>query len=454
MFSAFKNAFKIKEVRDKIFFTLGVIALCRVLANIPCPGVDTHALNIYFDQFSQAGNGASGFFGMFDMFTGGAIHKFAIATLGIMPYISASIIMQMLQPVIPQFEKMMREGGESGRQKFNQYIRYLTLIICIIQGAMAAYAMQRPQTVGLPSPTQPLVMTSGPSFVLMTMIVLTCGTMLLMWLGERITDNGIGNGASIIITVGILSRMPSAVYSLFELVISGNVSGLALRPVHLFLLFLLFVLVTAATVVLTQGQRKIPIQYAKKTVGKRMMGGSSFIPLRVNFSGVMPIILAGSILIVPEMVFRWIPATRWIAAYMAYGSPCYMTVYGLLILLFAFFWVANQFNPIQISDNLKRDGAFVPGIRPGLPTAEYLDNTMTRVTLAGSIFLLALALFPMLLNRQLNLPYIIDSFFGGTSLLIMVGVTLDSLSQLESHLISRNYDGFLKNGRITARRNF
>ncbi len=453
MISAFINAFKIKEVRDKILFTLGVIALCRVLANIPCPGVDTHALNLYFNQFSQTG-GASGMFGMFDMFTGGAIHKFAIATLGVMPYISASIIMQMLQPVIPQFEKMMREGGESGRQKFNQYIRYLTLIICLIQGAMAAYAMQRPQTIGLPSPTQPLVMTSGPSFVLMTMIVLTCGTMLLMWLGERITDNGIGNGASIIITVGILSRMPSAVYSLFELVVSGNVSGMTLRPVHLFLLFLLFVLVTAATVVLTQGQRKIPIQYARKTVGKKMMGGNSFIPLRVNFAGVMPIILAGSILIVPEMLFRWIPATRWIAAYMAYGTPCYMTVYGLLILLFAFFWVANQFNPMQISDNLKRDGAFVPGIRPGLPTAEYLDNTMTRVTLAGSIFLMALALFPMLLNKQLNLPYIIDSFFGGTSLLIMVGVTLDSLSQLESHLISRNYDGFLKNGRIAARRNF
>ena len=454
MFFAFINAFKIKEVRDKILFTLGVIALCRVLANIPCPGVDTHALNLYFNQFSQSGGGANGFFGMFDMFTGGAIHKFAIATLGVMPYISASIIMQMLQPVIPQFEKMMREGGESGRQKFNQYIRYLTLIICVIQGAMAAYAMQRPQTIGLPSPTQPLVMTSGPSFVFMTMIVLTCGTMLLMWLGERITDHGIGNGASIIITVGILSRMPSAVYSLFELVVSGNVSGITLRPVHLFLLFLLFVLVTAATVALTQGQRKIPIQYAKKTVGKRMVGGNSFIPLRVNFSGVMPIILAGSILIVPEMLFRWIPMTRWIAAYMAYGSPCYMAVYGLLILLFAFFWVANQFNPMQISDNLKRDGAFVPGIRPGLPTAEYLDNTMTKVTLAGSIFLMALALFPMLLNKQLNLPYIIDSFFGGTSLLIMVGVTLDTLSQLESHLISRNYDGFLKNGRITARRNF
>ncbi|MEI6055017.1 MAG: preprotein translocase subunit SecY [Lentisphaerota bacterium] len=453
MFSAFINAFKIKEVRSKILFTLGVIALCRVMSNIPCPGVDTHALNIYFNQFSQSSS-TTAFFGLFDMFTGGAIHKFAIATLGIMPYISASIIMQMLQPVIPQFEKMVREGGDAGRQKFNQYTRFLTLVICIIQGAMAAYAMQRPQTIGLPVPTSPLVITNGPSFVIMTVIVLTCGTMLMMWLGERITDNGIGNGASIIITIGIVSRMPSALYSLYELVISGGANGATIRPVHLFLLALLFVLVTAATVLLTQGQRKIPIQYAKKTVGKRMLGGNSFIPLRVNFSGVMPIILAGSILIVPEMLFRWMPATRWIAAYFNYGSSSYMVIYGLLLLFFAFFWVANQFNPVQISDNLKRDSAFIPGIRPGKPTAEYLDSTMTKVTLAGSIFLMALAIFPMILNQQLNLPYIIDSFFGGTSLLIMVGVTLDALSQLESHLITRNYDGFLKNGKIIGRRNF
>lgn len=453
MFSAFINAFKIKEVRGKILFTLGVIALCRVMSNIPCPGVDTHALNIYFDQFSQSSS-TTAFFGLFDMFTGGAIHKFAIATLGIMPYISASIIMQMLQPVIPQFEKMVREGGDAGRQKFNQYTRFLTLVICIIQGAMAAYAMQRPQTIGLPVPTSPLVITNGPSFVIMTVIVLTCGTMLMMWLGERITDNGIGNGASIIITIGIVSRMPSALYSLYELVISGGANGASIRPVHLFLLALLFILVTAATVLLTQGQRKIPIQYAKKTVGKRMLGGNSFIPLRVNFSGVMPIILAGSILIVPEMLFRWMPATRWIAAYFNYGSSSYMVIYGLLLLFFAFFWVANQFNPVQISDNLKRDSAFIPGIRPGKPTAEYLDSTMTKVTLAGSIFLMALAIFPMILNQQLNLPYIIDSFFGGTSLLIMVGVTLDALSQLESHLITRNYDGFLKNGKIIGRRNY
>ncbi|HJO95885.1 MAG TPA: preprotein translocase subunit SecY [Victivallales bacterium] len=452
MFSVFYNAFKVKEVRKKIIFTLAVIALCRVLASIPCPGVDTHALNLYFNQFNQSTSGAGMFFGMFDMFTGGALQKFAIATLGIMPYISASIIMQMLQPVIPQFEKMMREGGESGRQKFNQYTRYLTLIICVVQGAMAAYAMANPQRIGLPAPAHPLILNPGPEFILMTIVILTCGTMFLMWLGERITDNGIGNGASLIITIGILSRLPNAVYSLIEMLKSGGVDGHSIKPVHIFLLILLFVFVTAATVVLTQGQRKVPIQYAKKMMGKKMMGGNTYIPLKVNFAGVMPIILAGAILIVPNMVFGWVSSLRWLAAYFTYGGFYYMLVYALLILAFSYFWVANQFNPMQIADNLKKDGAFVPGIRPGQPTASYLDGTMTKITLAGAIFLTALAVFPMILTKQFNIPYLVGSFFGGTSLLIMVGVMLDTLSQLESHLVMRNYDGFLKRGRLTGRR--
>lgn len=368
-----------------------------------------------------------------------------------MPYISASIIMQMLQPVVPQFEKMVREGGESGRQKFNQITRYLTLVICIVQGAMAAVAMMNPARIGLPAPQIPLIINSGYSFIIMTVIILTCGTMILMWLGEKVTDNGIGNGASIIITIGILSRIPSAVVSLFEMVKSGGVGGASLRPVHLLLLILLFVIVTAATVMLTQGQRKIPIQYAKRMVGRRMLGGNNYIPLKVNFSGVMPIILAGAILMVPGMIFNWIPATRGLAAYFAYGSAGYMAIYGLLILFFSYFWVANQFNPLQIADNLKQDTAFIPGIRPGKPTAEYLDSTMTKITLAGAIFLTALAVFPMVLYRQFQIPFIVGSFFGGTSLLIMVGVTLDTLSQLESHLVMRNYDGFLKSGKLQGR---
>ena len=452
MLSAFFNALKVPELRNKILFTLGIIALCRIAATIPCPGVDTHALNIYFDQFNQgSSSGAGMFFGMFDMFTGGALQKFAVATLGIMPYISASIIMQMLQPVIPQFEKMQREGGEAGRQKINQITRYLTLVICVVQGAMAAYAMVNPQRIGLPAPTLALVSNPGPSFILMTVIILTCGTMFLMWLGERITDNGIGNGASIIITIGILSRLPNAAYSLYEMLKTGGFDGQSIKPVHVFLLILLFIFVTAATIVLTQGQRRIPIQHAKKMVGRRMGGANTYIPLKVNFSGVMPIILAGAILIVPGMVFRWIPSLRFLEAYFAYGSGSYMLFYGILILLFSYFWVANQFNPLQIADNLKRDSAFVPGIRPGKPTAEYLDSTMTKITLAGALFLTALAVFPMVLYRQFNIPYLVGSFFGGTSLIIMVGVALDTLSQLESHLVMRNYDGFMKKGRLQGR---
>ena len=451
MFKAFFTALKIKDVRNKILFTLAVVALCRVLANIPCPGVDTHALNIYFKQFGESSSAGSQVFGIFNLFTGGALTKFAIATLGIMPYISASIIMQMLQPVIPQFEKMVREGGESGRQKFNQITRYLTLAICIVQGAMAAVAMMNPARIGLPTPPLPLVTNGGPAFIMMTVIILTCGTMFLMWLGEKVTDNGIGNGASIIITIGILSRIPNAVYSLMEMLSGAGLGGHTLKPVHTLLLILLFVVVTAATVMLTQGQRRIPIQYAKRIVGRRMMGGNNYIPLRVNFSGVMPIILAGAILMVPSMLFSWIPATRSFAAYFAYGSPTYMVIYGLLILFFSYFWVANQFNPIQIADNLKRDTAFIPGIRPGKPTAEYLDSTMTKITLSGAIFLTVLAVFPMLLYTNFGIPFIVGSFFGGTSLLIMVGVTLDTMSQLESHLVMRNYDGFLKSGKLQSR---
>ena len=453
MLSAFKNAFKIKELRGKILFTLGIIALCRVVSTIPCPGVDTQALNIYFEKFSNnMGQGAGMFFGMFDMFTGGALEKFAVGTLGIMPYISASIIMQMLMPVIPQFERMVREGGESGRQKFSQYTRYLTLIICVVQGAMAAYAMANPARIGLPSPDSPLVLDSGGAFVAMTIVVLTCGTMLLMWLGERITEHGIGNGGSMIITIGIVAGMPNACYSLYEMMINGAGSGKPMRPVNVLLLLLLFVVVTAATVMLTQGQRRVPIQYAKRSVGNKVAGGNTYIPLRVNFSGVMPIILAGAVLIIPDMLFRWLPPLRDYAYLVQYGSAGYMILYGVMILLFSYFWVANQFNPIQISDNLKRDGAFIPGIRPGKPTAEFLDNTMTRITLAGAIFLTGLTLFPMILSKEFSIPPLIGSFFGGTSLLIMVGVMLDTLSQVESHLVMRNYDGFLKHGLMRGRR--
>ncbi len=462
MFSAFSNAFKVKELRTKIFVMLGIVALCRLAANIPCPGVDPQALKIYFDKYNQMS--ASGMFmGMFDLFSGGALQEFAVATLGIMPYISASIIMQLLVPVIPSLEKMAREG-DVGKQKITQYTRYLTVIICIVQGAMAASAMINPQNLGLPAPDRPLVLHSGPSFIFMTVIMLTCGTMLMMWLGEQITQYGIGNGASIIITVGIVARMPQAFYSLYDMAAAGSTfSGQRFNPVQALILIFIFVAVTAATIALTQGQRRIPIQMAKRIVGNKMKGGSTYMPLRVNFSGVMPIIFASAILMFPPMLLQWIPNMlpegaapvanflRDLSRYFVYGSNGYLFTYGLLVVLFSYFWVANQFNPVQIAENLKKEGAYVPGIRPGKPTAEFLDSTMTRVTLAGAIFLTGLALFPMLLYNGLSINMMVASFFGGTSLLIIVGVMLDTLSQMESHLLMRNYDGFLKRGRLRGR---
>lgn len=450
MFSAFANCLKIKELRNRILFTAGIIILDRIAANIPCPGVDPLALKVYFEQFGPTSSEGM-FMGMFDLFSGGALQYFAVATLGIMPYISASIIMQLLIPVLPALEKLQREG-DVGRQKINQYTRYLTVVICLVQGAMAATAMINPSKLGLPVPTSSLVLDPGPFFVVMTMIILTCTTMILVWVGEQITERGIGNGISIIITINIIARMPAAIGGLIDIAVNeGSISGMKFKLVHLLILVLVFVLVTAATIVLTQGQRRITIQMAKKVIGNKMRGGTTYMPLKVNFSGVMPIIFAGAILVLPSILFRVIPFARGLEPYFQYGSNSYMVIYGVMILLFSYFWVANQFNPLQISDNLKRDGAYIPGIRPGQPTADFLDSTMTRITLAGSIFLACLAIFPMFLYKGFKIPYSISSFFGGTSLLITVGVLLDTLSQMESHLTMRNYEGFMKAGKVKGR---
>lgn len=455
MFSAFLNAFRIKELRNKIFFTAGVIVLCRIAANIPCPGVDTKNLKTYFDSFG-ADSAAGQFMGMFDLFSGGALQQFAIGALGIMPYISASIIMQLLVPVVPSLEKLSREG-EVGRGRINQYTRYLTILICIVQGAMAAVAMTTPSNLGLPSPDPafPLVTNPGFGFIAMSVCILTAGTMILVWLGERITEHGIGNGVSIIITINIIERLPQALVGLYEMMVSGATAGGGrFRPVHLLILLMLFAVVTALTVILTQGQRRIPIQMAKKIVGSKMTGGSTYIPLKVNFSGVMPIIFAGAILIFPGVLLRAIPvqSVQRMSAYFNHDTYTYMECYGILILLFSYFWVANMFNPIQVADNLKKEGAYIPGIRPGKPTSDFLDYSMTRVTFAGALYLLALAVLPMLLYKWFRIPYNVASFFGGTSLLIIVGVTIDTLSQMESHLVMKNYDGFLKRGRLRSRR--
>ena len=456
MFSALRNCLKIVELRKRIFFTFGIIALCRVAANVPCPGIDPRALEDLFTELEQSSGGASGIVGMVNLFSGGALQRFAVAALGIMPYISASIIMQLMTPVVPQLQKLRREG-ESGHQKITQWTRYMTLGICIVQGFLLAKGMENPSAL-LGRSVPDVVVNPGTGFQLMTVIILTCGTMILMWLGEQITDRGVGNGASLIITVGILEQLPSATYAMWSLLQTQGTGEQQFTIIHVVLIFALFLAVTAATVLITVGVRRVPIQYARATAGRKgSMGQSSYIPLRINFANVMPIIFASAILMFPPILINWaayyISWMSKLAALFAYGSVWYMAIYGALIIVFSYFWVANQFNPIQIADDLKRQGAYIPGIRPGKPTSDFLDKTMTRVTCAGAIFLTVLALFPMVISQQLKIPFIIASFFGGASLIIIVGVLLDTVRQIESHLLMHHYDGFLEKGHLRSRRN-
>ena len=455
MISAYKNCLRIPELKKRLLFTFGIIALCRLASMIPCPGVNPAGLKAVF----SANKGEGGVMDLLDLFSGGALEQFAVGALGIMPYISASIILQLMTPVLPPLERMMREG-ESGHQKYNQIMRYVTLAICIIQGVMFASAMSNPRRIGLSAGDIPVVINPGFWFVISTVITLTAGAMLVMWLGEMITEHGIGNGASLIITVHIIARLPLALDSLYKQVFGGAATGdNQLTVIHLLILLVMFFLVCAATVALTQALRRVPIRYAARrisSIGGTTAAQTSYLPLRVNYSGVMPIIFAGAILSFPMMLMRYLPANwtivKWIAPMIAYGSVGYIILYGLMILLFSFFWVANQFNPIKISDDLQKNGGYIPGIRPGNDTAAFLDHAMTRITLAGAVFLTVLAVLPMLLSRGMGIQPLIAQFFGGTSLLIIVGVSLDTMRQIEGYLLSRHYDGFMEKGHLRSRR--
>jgi len=447
MLSAFANTFKIAELRQRILFTFGLIFICRLIAAIPLPGVDAVAIR----QFFEAQGGAeSGLLGMFNLFSGGALLQCSIGSLGIMPYISASIILQLMTAVVPHLEKLAREG-DVGRQKITQYTRYLTVILCSIQAFAMGTALVSGGYFGLPAE---VVRIPGVGFILMTVLAIVTGSLLLMWIGEQITDRGIGNGISIIITVNIVSRLPMAIKALTDKL--TPVDGIAeIGVFHMILLTALIFFVILGVVAVTQAQQKIPVQFAKRMVGRKMMqGGTQHLPLRVNYSGVMPIIFASAILAIPPKVLGYLPFQWAQAAASTFnaGSGWYMFWFGLMILFFSYFWVSTQFNPIQIADNLKTQGGYVPGIRPGRPTAEFLDRTMTRLTLAGAVFLTAIAVMPNIMTAQLNVPWIVASFFGGTSLLIIVGVMLDTMRQIESHLLMRHYDGFLKKGKMRSRR--
>ena len=448
MLSAFSNSLKIPELRQRILFTFGLIFISRIITTVPTPGVDAAALQLAIQNVERTASG--GFMGWIDLFSGGALSRCAVGALAIWPYISASIILQLMTAIIPSLERLAREG-DVGRQKLTQYTRYLTLVICVVQGFFLAVSLEHPGALGLGRGVV-LVPHGGWGFRILTVLTLTTGTMMLMWLGEQITERGIGNGVSLIITINICSRMPMAVYYAYSMF--QPVDGVARFSIfHLVGLVVLFFLVVAGTIALTQGQRKIPIHTAKRVVGRKVYGGqNTYMPLRVNYSGVMPIIFASAMLAFPAMLMRRIPFTRGLAAMLQMGEPLYMVCYAAMILFFSYFWVATQFNPLQIADDLKRNGGYVPGIRPGRPTAEFLDHTMTRITLIGALFLTVIAVIPTLMHRQFSIPWLVASFLGGTSLLIIVGVALDTMRQIESHLLMRHYDGFLKKGRLRGRR--
>ncbi len=436
-----------------------MLFIARVGANIPLPGIDPGPIKDFFADQAAAGGGLLGFY---NMFTGGALLNGAIFALGIMPYISASIIMQLMGAVFPAIARLQQEG-DVGRQKINQYTRYLTIVICLVQSILLLTALtQNPGALiqGFSIREYGRIVMINPGwFIITSTVILTSGAMILVWLGEQITQRGVGNGISLLITVSILSDLPGAIATLitmFNVPVGSEIVPLGLPQA--ILMTVLFFVVIAGLVSVTQAQRKIPVQYAKRVVGRKVYGGqSSFLPLKVNYSGVMPIIFASAILMFPNQILTWLGAAtgirffRTIADFIAWGSWGYYVTYGTLIFVFSYFWVSIMFKPIQIADDLKKYGGYIPGVRPGEPTARFLDYTMTRLTFAGAAFLTLIAVFPDFLLNFYQIPYRVAIFFGGTGMLITVGVVLDTMRQVETYLLQRHYDGFLKKGRIRGR---
>lgn len=428
------SAANIPELRKRVIFTLFMLFVYRMGVQIPTPGINGEALSAFFAK------NASTLFGMFNMFSGGALENFSIFALGIMPYISASIIIQLLTVVIPQLEALSKEG-EAGRRKITRYTRYGTVILATIQGFFIASGLE-----GMTSPNGiPVVIDPGLQFKLLTVLTLTSGTAFIMWLGEQMTERGIGNGISLIIFSGIVARMPSAVGNTIALIKSGELS-LIFVPVIVVMMFL----VVAFIIFIETSQRRIPIQYAKRVVGRRVYGGqSSHLPLKINVSGVIPPIFASSIMMFPATIgsFVQIDWVQQLSAAFSPGTIYYYLLYLGMIVFFCFFYAAVSFKADDVSENLKKNGGFVPGIRPGKKTSEFLDFVLTRLTVIGAIYLGAVCVMPTLLISKLNVPF----YFGGTALLIVVGVAIDTISQIESHMIMKNYDGFIKSGRNRGR---
>jgi len=433
--SGLQSAAQIPELRKRLLFTLIMLAVYRIGVQVPTPGINGDALTAFFQQ------NAGTLFGMFNMFSGGALENFSIFALGIMPYISASIIMQLLTVVIPQLEALKKEG-ESGQRKITQYTRYGTVALSIIQGSFIAAGLE-----GMTGPSGELiVLDPGVQFKLMTMLTLTSGTAFIMWLGEQMTERGVGNGISLIIFAGIVSRGPSAIVNSIELIKAGEIQIFFVPFIVVMMLGVIGLIVYCET-----AQRRIPIQYAKRVVGRKVYGGqSSHLPLKINVSGVIPPIFASSIMMFPATIgsFIQIDWVQRVSAAMSPGTVYYYVCFVAMIVFFCFFYAAVQFKPEDVAENLRKNGGFIPGIRPGKKTAEFIDKALTRLTVIGAIYLSTICVLPTLLIARLSLPF----YFGGTALLIVVGVAIDTISQIESHLVMRNYEGFMKQGRIKGRR--
>ncbi|MGB7434980.1 MAG: preprotein translocase subunit SecY [Candidatus Acidiferrum sp.] len=463
---AFLNLFRIEDLRNRLFFTLALLAVYRIGAHIPTPGINTEVLTSVFNQ-SASGS----MLGIFDLFTGGTFRRMTIFALGIMPYITASIILQLMTVVFPYLERLQKEG-ELGRRKITQYTRYLTIVLSLIQSSTIATTLQA-QTFG----GQSLVYHPGLGFWLMTVLTLTTGSAFIMWLGEQISERGIGNGMSLIIFVGIVVGLPRAIYDLWEK--SRTEAWGAFTPMVLILLVALMVAVVAFIVFVEGAQRRIPVQYAKRVVGRRVMGGqATYLPLRVNSGGVIPPIFASSLLAFPATAAlllgsRW-PFVKGIANVLRWGEPLYTLLYVVMIIVFAFFYVGIVFNPTEVADNMRKNGGFIPGIRPGRSTSEYVSLILKRLTFIGAIYLALVCILPEWMIAGIALNHLpiwmggdwfdrhfpgwflhglgVTFYFGGTSLLIVVGVAMDTVQQLEAQLVMRNYEGFARKGRLRSRR--
>ncbi len=425
----FQNIFKIPELKKRILYTLALLFVYRIGVHVPTPGIDADALAAFFARAQGT------ILGLFDMFSGGALENLSVFALGIMPYISASIILQLLTVVVPHLERLSKEG-EQGRKKITQYTRYGTVVLSIIQGFGISIGLENMSAPG----GEPIVIYPGWNFRIMTVITLTAGTAFIMWLGEQITERGIGNGISLIIFAGIVAGIPTAAANTFRLVSTGDIG------IFLVLLLVVFMIAVVGFIIFMEtAQRRIPVQYAKRVVGRRVYGGqSTHLPLKINTSGVIPPIFASSIMMFPATLESFV-RVEWmqdIVAAIRPGNPFYELAYVALIVFFCYFYTAVTFNPVDVADNMKKHGGYIPGIRPGKRTADYIDKVLTRITLGGAIYVSAVCVLPSILIARFNVPF----YFGGTALLIVVGVAIDTVAQMETHMLSRHYEGFLKKG--------